>query len=123
MYFSVDVGDGFHLWRQRFPKGTPEQITFGPTEEEGIAMAPDGKSRVTSVGIRQVSVWLHDARGDRQISFEGFACLPGLGHGGRGSRSVFSPDGKKLFGACRCRSPYERFRSGAGRKARRLLVV
>lgn len=97
MYFSVDVGDGFHLWRQRFPKGVPEQITFGPTEEEGVAVAQDGKSLVASVGIRQASVWLHDARGDRQISSEGFAGLPGLGYGGRGSRSVFSPDGKKLF--------------------------
>ena len=42
MYFSADAGDGFHIWRQRFPKGVPEQITFGPTEEEGIAVAPDG---------------------------------------------------------------------------------
>jgi hypothetical protein len=46
---------------------------------------------VTSVGIKQGSVWLHDARGDRQISSEGFAALPGL------ERSVFSPDGKNLF--------------------------
>ena len=97
MYFSADVGDGFHLWRQRFPKGTPQQITFGPTEEEGIAVAPDGQSLVTSAGIRQGSVWLHDANGDRQISSEGFAVLPGLGFGGGALRSVFSPDGKKLF--------------------------
>jgi len=97
MYFSVDVGDGFHLWRQRFPKGTPEQITFGPTEEEGITIAPDGKFLVTSAGIRQGSVWLHEASGDRQISSEGFASLPGLGLGGGAARSVFSPDGKKLF--------------------------
>jgi eukaryotic-like serine/threonine-protein kinase len=61
MYFSADTGDGFHIWRQRFPKGDPEQITFGPTEEEGITVAPDGRSLVTSAGIRQGSVWLHDA--------------------------------------------------------------
>jgi eukaryotic-like serine/threonine-protein kinase len=96
MYFSVDTGGGFHIWRQRFPKGEPEQITFGPTEEEGIAIAPDGKSLVTSVGIRQGSVWLHDADGDRQISGEGFAMAPGLGLAAT-ARSVFSPDGKKLF--------------------------
>ena len=95
MYFSADSGDGFHLWRQRFPNGSPEQITFGPTEEEGIAVAPDGGSLVTSAGIRQSSVWLHDAKGDRQISFEGFAALPGVG--GAAARSVFSPDRKKLF--------------------------
>ena len=91
MYFSADAGDGFHLWRQRYPNGEPEQITFGPTEEEGVAVAPDGRSLVTSVGIRQSSVWLHDANGDRQISSEGFATLLNL------ERSVFSPDGKKLF--------------------------
>jgi eukaryotic-like serine/threonine-protein kinase len=97
MYFTADIGDGFHIWRQRFPRGAPEQITFGPTEEEGIAIAPDGHSLVTSAGIRQGSVWLHDANGDRQISSEGFAALPGLGLGGGAARSVFSPDGKKLF--------------------------
>ena len=97
MYFSADTGDGFHLWRQRYPNGEPAQITFGPTEEEGIAVAQDGRSLVTSAGIRQSSVWLHDAKGDRQISFEGFAALPGLGVGGWAARSVFSPDRKKLF--------------------------
>ena len=35
---------------RRFPNGAPEQITFDPTEEEGIAVAPDGNSLVTSVG-------------------------------------------------------------------------
>ena len=50
MYFSADVGEGFHIWRQRFPDGVPEQITFGPTEEEGVAMGPDGQSLVSSVG-------------------------------------------------------------------------
>jgi serine/threonine protein kinase/Tol biopolymer transport system component len=97
MYFSADTGDGFHLWRQRFPNGPPEQITSGLTEEEGLSVAPDGRSLVTSAGIRQGSVWLHDAKGDRQISSEGFAALPGLGLGGGAARSVFSPDGTKLF--------------------------
>jgi len=100
MYFSADGGDGFHIWRQRFPRGVPEQVTFGPTEEEGIAIAPDGHSLVTSAGIRQSSVWLHDARGDRQISSEGFATITGLGFGGQNGgngHSVFSRDGKKLF--------------------------
>ena len=97
MYFSADAGDGFHIWRQPFPKGVPEQMTFGPTEEEGIAVAPDGHSLVTSAGIRESAVWLHDARGDRQISSEGFATVPGLGFGGSNTDSVFSRDGKRLF--------------------------
>ena len=98
MYFSADAGDGYHVWRQHFPTGTPEQLTFGPTEEEGIAVSPDGRSLVTSAGIRESSVWAHDARGDRQVSGEGFALVPGLGFaGGADVSSVFSPDGKRLF--------------------------
>jgi DNA-binding winged helix-turn-helix (wHTH) protein/Tol biopolymer transport system component len=98
MYFSADAGDGFHIWRQRFPHGVPEQMTFGPTEEEGIAVAPDGGSLVTSAGIRESTVWVHDARGDRQVSGEGYATVPGLGFGGGADvRTVFSPDGKRLF--------------------------
>jgi len=93
MYFSADAGDGFHIWRQRFPKGAPEQLTFGLTEEEGIAVSPDGQSLVTSAGFKESTVWVHDARGDRQVSGEGSAMVPGW----LWSRTVFSPDGKKLF--------------------------
>ena len=96
MYFSADAGDGYHIWRQKFPAGVPEQMTFGPTEEEGIAVSPDGRTLVTSAGIKESSVWVHDSRGDRQISGEGFATVPGLGLGS-GPGYVFSPDGKKLF--------------------------
>ncbi len=86
MYFSSSAGGVFHTWRQRFPDGRPEQITSGPTEEEGIAVAPDGRSFVTAVGFRQTSVWVHDSRGDRQVSLEGQAFKP-----------KFTPDGKKLL--------------------------
>jgi serine/threonine protein kinase len=111
MYFSADAGDGYHIWRQHFPGGVPEQLTFGPTEEEGIAVSPDGHSLVTSAGIRESSVWVHDARGDRQISGEGFASLPGLGFGGGGGSSVFSPDGKRLYYLVRQQSS-RAFKSG-----------
>jgi hypothetical protein len=90
MYFSSNAGGAFHTWRQRYPDGQPEQITSGPTEEEGIAMAPDGRSFITAVGVKQSSVWLHDSSrqglaGDRQISLEGQAFQP-----------KFTPDGKRL---------------------------
>ncbi len=85
MYFSSNAGGASHTWRQRFPDGEPKQITSGPTEEEGIAMAPDGRSFITAVGARQSSVWLHDSRGERQISLEGRALEP-----------KFTPDGKRL---------------------------
>ena len=78
MYFSAHAGDGFHTWRQPFPDGKPEQITSGPTEEEGLAVAADGHSFVTSVGLRQRSIWYHDASGDRQVSLEGYAYGPCL---------------------------------------------
>jgi len=94
MYFTSDAGGSFHIWRQRFPDGKPEQVTFGPTREEGIAMAPDGRSFVTSVGTAQSSVWIHDARGDRQISSEGYGYLPPYWEG---TPSAFSSDGKRLY--------------------------
>src|SRR5215468_9077459 len=86
MYFAVTVNDRSHLWRERFPDGKPEQISFGPTEEEGIAVAPDGKSLITAVGIRQSSVWSHDNSGDKPVSSEGFASSP-----------VFSRDGQRVY--------------------------
>jgi eukaryotic-like serine/threonine-protein kinase len=85
MYFSSNAGGLFHIWRQRFPNGKLEQLTSGPTEEEGIAMAPDGRSFVTAVTLESVSVWLHETRGTRQISLEGNAAEP-----------KFTPDGRKL---------------------------
>ena len=83
MYFAAVVGGSSHLWRQRFPDGAPEQITFGPLEEEGIALAPDGRSLVTSVGMRRSAVWIHDAAGERAIVSEGYALAPrfrGMAH-------------------------------------------
>ena len=72
-------------------------MTFGATEEEVIAVAPDGRTLVTSAGIRESTVWWHDTRHDRQISGEGFASVPGLGFGGNRAHSIFSADGKRLF--------------------------
>jgi Tol biopolymer transport system component len=78
--------DVSHIWRQRFPSGEPQQITFGPTSQEGIAMAPDGKSFVTSVGSQDSTIWIHDKDGDHQISSEGNAREPS-----------FSSDEKSLY--------------------------
>lgn len=97
MYFSADAGDGYHIWRQSFPMGVPEQLSFGPTEEEGVAISPDGRALVTSAGIRESTVWLHDKSGDRPLSGEGFATVPGLGFGSTVAHSAFSADGSKLF--------------------------
>lgn len=72
IYTNATTRDGTHLWRQRFPDGTPEPITSGSvTTEHGIALDPDGRSIVTSVGRTQSSLWLHDARGDRLLPIEG----------------------------------------------------
>ena len=86
-YIYLDLlTDGFHLWRQRFPDGKPEQVTFGPTTQEGIAMAPDGKSLITAVGTTDSTVWIHDKDGDHQVSSEGYASSP-----------RFSLDGRSLY--------------------------
>jgi Tol biopolymer transport system component/predicted Ser/Thr protein kinase len=94
MYFGAEVEGTHHLWRQRFPRGEPEQITFDPTEEDGVALALDGRSLITSIGMHQSAVWIHDARGDRPLSSEGYA---GRTPGWFGSMPTFSPDGKQLF--------------------------
>lgn len=95
MFFNAKVGSGgFHLWRQAFPDGELEQLTFGPTEQEGIAVTPDGRSLLTSVGFKLRTVWVHDQSGDRQIPFDGSAHLP---MGQTSSRAIFSSDGSKLF--------------------------
>ncbi len=78
--------DDFHLWRQRVPDGEPEQLTFGPTSQEGIAMAPDGKSLITSVGTQDHTAWLHDKDGEHQVSSEGNTSAP-----------KFSADGRNLY--------------------------
>ena len=74
--------DKFHLWRQRFPGGEPEQLTSGPTSQEGIAMASDGKSLITAVGTEDSTVWFHDKDGDHQVSSEGNAIAPSLSSDG-----------------------------------------
>ena len=90
MYLVSSAGGAYHVWRQRFadrnPLGAPEQITSGPTEEEGIAMDPDGASFITAVGLKRRSVWLHDSKGERTVSLEGFARAP-----------KFTPDGTRLL--------------------------
>ena len=43
VYVSSNEGGRFHIWRQRFPDGPPQQVTSGTTEEEGIAMSSDGQ--------------------------------------------------------------------------------
>ena len=90
IYLSSDAGGTFHIWRQRFsagaPAGPPEQVTSGATEEEGIAMAADGRSFITSVGASTSEVWIHGAAGDRLVSSQGYAFAPRI-----------SPDGSKLY--------------------------
>ena len=83
---SYQTGGQLHIWRQRFPDGAPEQLTSGPTSQEGIAMAPDGRSLITAVGSQDSTVWFHDKDGDHQISSEGYALRPS-----------FSSDGKSLY--------------------------
>jgi Tol biopolymer transport system component len=83
MYFSSDAGGRFHIWRQRFPDGAPQQLTSGATEEEGIAVPPDGRSLITSVGLVQSTVMVRDVKGDRQVSSASYAEGPRFSHDGR----------------------------------------
>ena len=89
MYFTADTWKaGSHVWRQRFPDGAPQQLTpSGASEEEGLAIMPDGKSFITTAGTQQSAIWLHDDKtGEKQITSEGSWFFPTL-----------SPDGKKVY--------------------------
>jgi len=85
IYLTSNAGGTNHIWRQRFPDGQPEQITSGPTEEEGIALAPDGRSLVTAVALRNRSLWVHDESDEHEVSLEGSAI-----------DAKFTADGKTL---------------------------
>lgn len=78
MYFSVQIGAHSYLWRQRYPDGQPQQITFGPTEEEMVACAPDGRSLLTSLGRAESTIWLHSAGSERAVTTENYAYSPWL---------------------------------------------
>jgi Tol biopolymer transport system component len=86
MYFSVDAQGDSRVWRQSFPDGAPQRLTLGPTEEEGVAVAPDGRSLITSIGQRHSAVWLHTTAGERAVTKQGFALAPRM-----------SPDGRRMF--------------------------
>lgn len=96
MYLGVLVAGRYHLWRQRFPDGPPQQITFGSSDEFGAAMAPDGQSLITSIVTNQNAVWIHDSQGDHAVSTEGYAAS---------TIPVFSRDGKRLYYLLRRASP------------------
>jgi eukaryotic-like serine/threonine-protein kinase len=89
MYFTAYVEGHSHVWRQRFPDGLPEQITFGPTEEEGVAVEPAGQSLITSLGVYESAIWIHDPGGERPLSSEG--------EGEVLSPPTFSPDNSTLY--------------------------
>lgn len=101
MYFTVDtLTDGFHVWRQRFPSGTPQQLTpSGASEEEGLALMPDGKSFVVTSGTQQSSIWLHKGETEeKQITSVGYSFLP-----------ILSADGKKIYYLQKTRNAHSYF--------------
>jgi len=90
MYFTAAVNGQLHLWRQRYPTGEPQQLTFGPAEEDGIAVEPHGRALITSVGMTESAIWMHDGNGDRPLSSNG-EIASWL------SPPVFSPDARLLY--------------------------
>lgn len=101
MYFTVDTrSNGFHVWRQRFPDGIPQQLTpSGASEEEGLAMMPDGKSFITTSGTQQSVIWIHTGKtGEKQVTSEGYSFLP-----------ILSPDGKKVYYLQRTKNAHSYF--------------
>jgi eukaryotic-like serine/threonine-protein kinase len=92
MYFTTRVNHESQLWRQRYPDGAAAQVTFGPLQADGVSVSPDG-SVITSMGMDQSSLWLHDRAGRRQVASEGDV-VAGLGSY---TNPSFSRDGAYLY--------------------------
>jgi DNA-binding winged helix-turn-helix (wHTH) protein/Tol biopolymer transport system component len=90
MYFAASLEGHSHLWRQHFPGGSPEQITFGPTDQEGVAVEKTGRALITSVGVHESNLWIHDENGERPLSSEGEVVA-------YSSPPTFSKDDKTLY--------------------------
>jgi Tol biopolymer transport system component len=71
MYFNAWVDGQSHLWRQPARGGAPQQLTFGPLEESGLAVDPRDGSLITAAGVHESALWLQDAKDERPISSEG----------------------------------------------------
>ena len=82
VYLTVSTEGEFHIWRQGYPNGEPEQLTKGPTQQEGLAMSPDGDFFITSVGTGGSVVYMADAAGERQVTFQGESAFPLLSSDG-----------------------------------------
>jgi len=94
MYLNARSGSAYHLWRQRFPSGVAEQMTFGPTEETGVWVDPDGRSILTSAGVTNSQVWIHDGNEERQLQVTGSATIS---DGSHRPAHVHSPVGGALY--------------------------
>jgi eukaryotic-like serine/threonine-protein kinase len=106
MYFAVATDGPHHLWRQRVDGDIAEQLTFGPSDENAIAIDPDGRSLVTSIGSRGSTLWVHEAGSERQVSSEGQIVNVG----------PFSQDGQVLY-------YLRQLQSGASRRELRRLSI
>lgn len=71
---------------RNFPTARRNRSPFGGTEEEGLAVAPDGKSLITAIGTEQSSIYLQAPGGLRRITSQGYANSP-----------TISPDGKQVY--------------------------
>ncbi|MEE9183347.1 MAG: protein kinase [Acidimicrobiia bacterium] len=97
IYLTANADGRFHIWRQRFPGGASERLTAGPTEESGVAMAPDGRSLITAVGALTQTVWVRDPAGEHQITSQGFAMGTRLAEGGRKVFYLMRQDESRAF--------------------------
>jgi Tol biopolymer transport system component/predicted Ser/Thr protein kinase len=92
IYVTSNAGGANHVWRQRFPDGTPEQVTSGATEEEGIALSADGTSLITAVGTRRTTITVRMSGAEQSVLSEGRPALAISENG-----SPFSSDGTMLY--------------------------
>src|SRR5258708_21221035 len=78
----------YQMWSLSLPVGQLVLFTDGTTLEHVLGTAPDGSSIITSIGLHESALWIHDKRVDRALSSEGYVSR---------SSARFSSDGKLLF--------------------------
>ena len=70
MYFIAGWTDRATYGASALRTGSPNNHLW-PAREDGLAVERDGRSVITSIGVHESAIWIHDADGERSLSSEG----------------------------------------------------
>ena len=61
-----------------FRQDNLSQLLPVPLRRTAWPSQPDGRSLITSIGMQESAIWIHDDRGDRALSSEGYVASMGF---------------------------------------------